>query len=68
MYHIGSHIFAMQAHPEFSREYSRELMEVRRALIGDERIAAGMASLATATDSARVARWIAAFLNHAWTH
>jgi len=68
MYHIGSHIFAIQAHPEFSREYSRELMEVRRALIGDERIAAGMASLATATDSARVARWIAAFLNHAWTH
>ena len=39
MYHIGSHVFAMQAHPEFSREYSRDLMEVRRGLIGDERIA-----------------------------
>lgn len=68
MYHIGSHVFAMQAHPEFSRAYSRDLMEVRRGLIGDERISAGMASLATDTDSARVARWIVAFLNHAWTH
>lgn len=68
MYHVDSHIFAIQAHPEFSREYSRELMEVRRGLIGDERIAAGMASLANGTDSARVARWIAAFLNYAWTH
>ena len=41
MYHIGAHIFAMQAHPEFSRAYSHDLMEVRRGLIGDERIAAG---------------------------
>lgn len=68
MYHIGSHVFAMQAHPEFSRAYSRDLMEVRRGLIGDDRIAAGMASLGTDTDAGRVARWIVAFLNHAWTH
>ena len=67
MYHVGDHIFAMQAHPEFSREYSRDLMEVRRGLIGGERIDAGISSLAKETDAPRVARWIVAFLNHAWT-
>ena len=67
MYHVGDHIFAMQAHPEFSREYSRDLMEVRRGLIGGERIDAGISSLAEETDAPRVARWIVAFLNHAWT-
>ena len=67
MYRVGEHIFAMQAHPEFTREYSRDLMEVRRSLIGDERIEPGIASLASEVDSATVARWIASFLGRAWT-
>jgi GMP synthase-like glutamine amidotransferase len=67
MYRVGEHVFAMQAHPEFTREYSRELMELRRGLIGDERIEPGLRSLGSEVDSARVARWMAAFLNHAWT-
>ena len=67
MYRIGEHVFAMQAHPEFTRQYSRDLMEVRRTLIGDERIDAGMQSLASDVDSPEVAGWIASFLNRAWT-
>jgi GMP synthase-like glutamine amidotransferase len=67
MYRIDDHVFAMQAHPEFSRQYSRELMEVRRGLIGDARIEPGIASLATEVDSARVARWMVDFLNRSWT-
>jgi GMP synthase-like glutamine amidotransferase len=67
MYRVGEHVFAMQAHPEFTRRYSRELMEVRRELIGDERIEPGIASLASEVDSAEVARWMARFLNRAWT-
>lgn len=67
MYRIADHVFAMQAHPEFSREYSRALMEVRRTLIGDELIGKGMASLSRETDSPVVAHWIVAFLRRAWT-
>lgn len=62
MYRIADHVFAMQAHPEFSPAYSRDLMQVRRALIGDERIDAGIESLQQSPDSARVARWIVAFV------
>lgn len=66
MYRVEQHVFALQAHPEFSREYSRELMELRRALIGEERIEAGLASLGRAPDSTAVARWMLAFLAQAW--
>lgn len=62
MYHIGDHVFAMQAHPEFTRQYSRELMEVRRGLIGDERIDRGMASLQHEVDADTVAHWMLKFL------
>jgi len=65
MYRIEEHMFALQAHPEFSREYSRDLMEVRRELIGDARIAPGMASLARDVDAAAVAAWMLAFLHRA---
>ena len=67
MFRIADHVFAMQAHPEFSREYSRELMEVRRDVIGAERIDAGLESLQRDIDSARVARWIVEFLHRALT-
>ena len=67
MYRVGEHVFAMQAHPEFTRQYSRELMDVRRGLIGDERVEPGMASLAKDVDAAAVARWMAAFLKRTWT-
>ncbi len=65
MFRIADHVFAMQAHPEFSREYSRDLMELRRELIGVGRIDAGLESLGRDIDSARVARWIVEFLHRA---
>ena len=65
MYRVGDHVFAMQAHPEFSREYSRDLMELRRESIGTERIDAGLESLERNIDSATVARWIVGFLHRA---
>ena len=65
MYRIERHVFGLQAHPEFSREYSRDLMTVRRSLIGDARIDAGMRSLEGDVDSARAANWILAFMRQA---
>ena len=65
MFRIADHVFAMKAHPEFSREYSRALMELRRESVGAERIDTGLESLERGIDSTRVARWIVEFLHRA---
>jgi len=59
---IGDHILTFQGHPEFLPEYSREIMEYRRQLLGDQVYLTGMASLAVAPQRERVARWILNFL------
>jgi len=65
MFHKGNHVFAMQAHPEFSREFSSGLMDVREDLIGADVVASGRASLDRAPDSLKVAKWIMSFLDQA---
>lgn len=65
MFRVAGHIFAMQAHPEFSKAFSRDLMELRRASIGDDCVDAGIASLRDETDSPAVGRWILAFIERA---
>ena len=59
---VGDHILTFQGHPEFEPEYSREIMEFRRKLIGEQVYADGVASLTVAPESGRVARWILNFL------
>ncbi|MDH4039562.1 MAG: GMP synthase [Gammaproteobacteria bacterium] len=59
---VGDHILTFQGHPEFVPEYSREIMEFRRKLIGEPVYRAGMDSLAVAPQQERVARWILNFL------
>lgn len=59
---IGKHILTFQGHPEFLPAYSREIMDYRRDLIGEEVYASGVASLTRAQEGERVARWILAFL------
>ena len=49
-------------HPEFVREYSREIMNFRREMIGESTYEKGMASLAIAPQGERVAQWIVSFL------
>ena len=60
---IGNHILTFQGHPEFVREYSREIMEFRREMIGEPVYEGGVASLAVAPQRERIARWILSFLN-----
>jgi len=60
---VGDHILTFQGHPEFVSAYSREIMDFRRDMIGEEAYQTGMASLATAPQQRRVARWIINFLN-----
>lgn len=58
----GSHFLGIQGHPEFSRDYSRALMQRRRGVIPDERLQEGLASLGTDVDDLRTARWILNFI------
>ena len=58
---VGSHLFAVQGHPEFTRDYARFLMCRRREELGDV-FAPGMQSLDGPTDEDVVAKWIAGFL------
>ena len=62
---IGKHILTFQGHPEFVPAFSREIMTFRREMIGDERVAQGMASLESLNHQGeRVARWILDFIAH----
>ena len=58
---IEDHLFAVQGHPEFTKDYARFLMCRRRDQLGDA-FAPGMRSLDEPTDQAIVAKWIAGFL------
>ena len=59
---VGDHILTFQGHPEFVSAYSREIMEYRRAAIGEEVYVNGVASLSEEAEGDRVARWILNFL------
>jgi GMP synthase-like glutamine amidotransferase len=62
MLRVGSHMIGIQAHPEFTADYSRALLLDRRARIGDERTQQALDSLNQPTDEAVVVQWITAFL------
>ena len=62
VFQIGDHILTLQGHPEFVPEYSREIMEFRREMIGEEAYCNGVASLASSPQNERIGRWILNFL------
>ncbi len=62
---IDGHIFTLQGHPEFVKDYSRALMNMRRELLGEHVYATGVESLAQPTHEGVVARWILNFIRQA---
>jgi len=63
-FRIDDHILTFQGHPEFIPAYSREIMHFRREMIGESRVATGLASLDSEQhQGARVARWMLDFLS-----
>jgi GMP synthase-like glutamine amidotransferase len=60
---IGDHILTFQGHPEFVHGLSREIMEFRRDMIGEDAYNVGVASLQGVHEGKRVARWIMNFLH-----
>lgn len=62
-FRLGNHILTFQGHPEFIPDYSREIMQFRREMIGERQVVAGLASLESEEhQGARVARWMLSFL------
>ena len=59
---IGNHILTFQGHPEFVPAYSKQIMDFRREMIGEEVYTAAVASLGEQPQRQRVARWILNFL------
>lgn len=62
---IGEVFLGIQGHPEFNKAYSRDLMVLRRELVGDERVREGMASLSASVDDILMVDWILAFIRRA---
>ena len=62
MFTVGEHMLALQGNPEFIKEYSQGLMELRQEMLGAEKFSAGIASLNVLTDQPLIAAWILRFL------
>lgn len=61
-YSVGERVLAVQAHPEFTPDLSRDLVSARRDVIGPERADAAILSLDQSIDNDLVANWFAAIL------
>lgn len=59
---VGEHFLGVQGHPEFAKPYSRDLMALRRELVGEARVDEGQASLNAPVHDALMARWILNFM------
>jgi GMP synthase-like glutamine amidotransferase len=59
---IGDHILTFQGHPEFSKGYSRALLELRRELLGEPLFQQGLASLEQTVHQPLIGRWIINFI------
>lgn len=62
MVQVGDHMLTFQAHPEFTRDYSKSLMDLRREAFGEELVDKGQASLQNDIHESTVARWMLEFL------
>jgi GMP synthase-like glutamine amidotransferase len=57
----GDHFMSVQGHPEFTKDYSAALMDVRRKQIPSNRIREGETSLKADIDNRLMAQWIVNF-------
>jgi len=64
-FQVEDYALCFQGHPEFVRDYSRRLMEMRRDRIPHELIEKGLHSLEANTDHLIVAEWMVNFMRQA---
>ncbi len=61
MLQYGDHFMSVQGHPEFTKNYSAAIMDIRRAQIPSNRIREGETSLKANIDDRVMAQWIINF-------
>lgn len=59
---VGDQVLTLQGHPEFKKNYSRDLMVMRREILGEEVFELGVASLDKETDDDKAGHWIIDFV------
>ena len=62
IYTVGKNFLGIQAHPEFTRSFEKDIMRVRADRIGKKIIDEAMPTLNESTDEAVVTRWIVQFI------
>ena len=62
MFQYGDHFLGIQGHPEFSKEYSKDMMDFRKDTIPAAARSKGLQTLSKELDSPVFARWIDNFL------
>ncbi len=59
---VSGFMFGVQAHPEFTNDYSAALLHDRVARIGEEHVNEALATLTQKTDEELIAKWVVRFL------
>jgi len=59
---LGDHVLSFQAHPEFTKEFSQGILDLRRQRFGEELYAAGVDSLQHPIQADLVGSWMMRFL------
>lgn len=62
MFSIGDHIFSIQGHPEFQKEYARQLYNMRKEKFGAQLYNEAIASLELPSEQLKIAQWIVDFI------
>jgi len=62
MIQVGEQMLGIQGHPEFSKDYSRELMIIRQQLLGPDTFQNGIQSLDYELNADLIFAWISRFL------
>jgi GMP synthase-like glutamine amidotransferase len=65
IYTVGDNFLGIQAHPEFTPAFEKDILEIRKDRIGQQAIDAAIPTLKEKTDEAVVTLWIVNFIqNH----
>ena len=64
IYTVGKSFLGIQAHPEFTPAFEKDVMEVRKDRIGQKAIDAAIPTLTEKTDETVVLRWIIQFIQN----
>lgn len=62
MFTVDGHFLGVQAHPEFTKEFSRAGIEYRREIVDSQIIEDALDSLSQSTDENHVIHWIENFI------